>query len=222
MLIQWSAGGREFEPRPGHYSRRVFSPTRQLVRFSHLNVPFFPNYEFIYNIVLIKLQAICAFCPCKKTANSAVIIIIIITGGRPTQTAGGPADAAEGRRRGEGGATDGAVRERGWQLAAPAGGWEGVAARGAAREDGGTATDEGRAGEGGGGAGGGGEGGKGTGEGERREGRGEGRTGGGEGMEAGKRMGELIGGKGEGKISEGRWMWKAFQGDSVWNQRIVV
>ena len=33
------AGGREFDPRPGHYSRMSFF--RQLVRFSHLNVPFF-------------------------------------------------------------------------------------------------------------------------------------------------------------------------------------
>ena len=29
----------------------VFSPTRQLVRFSHLNMPFFQNSEFIWNIV---------------------------------------------------------------------------------------------------------------------------------------------------------------------------
>ena len=29
----------------------VSSPTRQLVRFSHLNVPFFQNSEFIWNIV---------------------------------------------------------------------------------------------------------------------------------------------------------------------------
>ena len=34
------AGGHEFDPRPEHYSR-------QLVRFSHLNVPFFQNSEFI-------------------------------------------------------------------------------------------------------------------------------------------------------------------------------
>ena len=42
----------------------VFSPTRQLVRFSHLNVPFFLNSECIRNIVLVRkqsLQAICAF-----------------------------------------------------------------------------------------------------------------------------------------------------------------
>ena len=49
-------GGREFNPRPGHYSRMSFSPTRQLVRFSHLNVPFFLNSEFIWNIVLVGKQ----------------------------------------------------------------------------------------------------------------------------------------------------------------------
>ena len=32
---------------------RVFNPTRQLVRFSHLNVPFFQNSEFIFNVVLV-------------------------------------------------------------------------------------------------------------------------------------------------------------------------
>ena len=55
------AGGREFDPRPGHYNlyiivERVFSATRQLVRFSHLNVPFFLNSEFIWNIVLVGKQ----------------------------------------------------------------------------------------------------------------------------------------------------------------------
>ena len=45
------AGGREFEPRPGHYS-----PTRQLVWFSHLNAPFFQNSEFIWNIVPVGKQ----------------------------------------------------------------------------------------------------------------------------------------------------------------------
>ena len=39
------AGGREFP------DRGVFSPTRQLVRFSHLNMPSFQNSEFIWNIV---------------------------------------------------------------------------------------------------------------------------------------------------------------------------
>ena len=33
-----------------------FSPTRQLVLFSHLNVPFFQNSEFIWNIVLVGKQ----------------------------------------------------------------------------------------------------------------------------------------------------------------------
>ena len=45
------AGGREFNPRPGHYSRMSFIATRQLVRFSHPNVPFFQNSEFIWNVV---------------------------------------------------------------------------------------------------------------------------------------------------------------------------
>ena len=46
------AGGREFEPRPGHHIVGwVFSPTGQLVRFSHPNVPFSQNSEFIWNIV---------------------------------------------------------------------------------------------------------------------------------------------------------------------------
>ena len=50
------AGGREFDPRPGQYTRVVgsfFHPTRRLVRFPHLNMPFLPNSEFIYNIVLL-------------------------------------------------------------------------------------------------------------------------------------------------------------------------
>ena len=41
------AGGRAFEPRPMHYSRMSFYPNRQLVRFSHPNMPFFPNYAYI-------------------------------------------------------------------------------------------------------------------------------------------------------------------------------
>ena len=52
MLKLRSAAGHELEPRPGHYVvGRVFSPTSQPVRFSHLNVPFFQNSEFIWNIV---------------------------------------------------------------------------------------------------------------------------------------------------------------------------
>ena len=34
----------------------VFSPTRQLVRFSHMNVPFFLKSELIWNIVLVGKQ----------------------------------------------------------------------------------------------------------------------------------------------------------------------
>ena len=41
------AGGREFDARPEHYVGWVFSPTRQPVRFSHPNMPFFQNSEFI-------------------------------------------------------------------------------------------------------------------------------------------------------------------------------
>ena len=51
------AGRREFDPRPEQYSRMSSSPNRQLVRFSHLNVPFFLNSEFIWNIVLVGKQA---------------------------------------------------------------------------------------------------------------------------------------------------------------------
>ena len=51
------AGGREFDPRPGGtIVGRVFSPTRQLVRFSHLNMPSFRNSEFIWNVVLVGKQ----------------------------------------------------------------------------------------------------------------------------------------------------------------------
>ena len=62
------AGGREFDPRPGHYSRMRFYFLVQpgnwhdgftlnwtFVRFngfSHLNVPFLQNSEFIWNVVL--------------------------------------------------------------------------------------------------------------------------------------------------------------------------
>ena len=41
--------GREFDPRPGQYSRMNFSldPGDWLVRFPHLNMPFLKNSEFI-------------------------------------------------------------------------------------------------------------------------------------------------------------------------------
>ena len=48
------AGGHEFDPRLGPIVGRVFSPTRQLVRFSHLNMPSFQNSEFIWNIVPVR------------------------------------------------------------------------------------------------------------------------------------------------------------------------
>ena len=60
-----TTGGREFNPRPGQYSRMSFSCHQvTLVRFPHLNMPFLQNSEFILNIVLVGkqyLQAICAF-----------------------------------------------------------------------------------------------------------------------------------------------------------------
>ena len=42
------AGGREFEPRPGHYSRMSFSSDQATgTVFPHLNMPFLPNSKFI-------------------------------------------------------------------------------------------------------------------------------------------------------------------------------
>ena len=43
-------------PDRGTIVGRVFNPTRQLVRFSHLNVPLFQNSEFIWNIVPVGKQ----------------------------------------------------------------------------------------------------------------------------------------------------------------------
>ena len=41
-------GGREFEPRPGQYSRIGFSSVQVPgTVFPHLNMPFLPNSEFI-------------------------------------------------------------------------------------------------------------------------------------------------------------------------------
>ena len=52
-LEAMEAGCREFEPRPGHYSRMSFcSLTRQLVRFSH------PHFKFILNAVLVRKRYI--------------------------------------------------------------------------------------------------------------------------------------------------------------------
>ena len=43
------AGGREFDPRPGQYSRMRFFLSDQVTGtvFSHLKMPFLPNSEFI-------------------------------------------------------------------------------------------------------------------------------------------------------------------------------
>ena len=47
-LTMFEAGGREFDPRPGHYSRMSFSSDQVTgTVFSHLNMPFLPNSEFI-------------------------------------------------------------------------------------------------------------------------------------------------------------------------------
>ena len=43
-------------PDRGTIVGRVFSPIRQLVRFSHPNVPFFQNSEFIWKIVPVGKQ----------------------------------------------------------------------------------------------------------------------------------------------------------------------
>ena len=54
MLTSRRAEGREFNPRPGHYSRMSFSPDQVTgTVFPHLNMPFLPNYQFIENIVLV-------------------------------------------------------------------------------------------------------------------------------------------------------------------------
>ena len=48
------AEGREFDPRPGQYSRMSFSSDQVTgTVFSHLKMPFLPKFEFIYNIVLV-------------------------------------------------------------------------------------------------------------------------------------------------------------------------
>ena len=65
MLTPRRAEGREFEPRPGHYSRMRFSSDQVTgTVFPHLNIPFLPNSKFIENIVLVgkqKLQSISTF-----------------------------------------------------------------------------------------------------------------------------------------------------------------
>ena len=54
MLTPRRAEGREFKPRPGHYSRMSFSSDQVTgTVFPHLNMPFLPNSKFVYNIVLV-------------------------------------------------------------------------------------------------------------------------------------------------------------------------
>ena len=48
MLTPRRAEGREFDPRPGQYSRMSFSSDQVTgTVFPHLNMPFLPNSEFI-------------------------------------------------------------------------------------------------------------------------------------------------------------------------------
>ena len=48
MLTLRCAGGREFEPRPGQYSRMSYSPDQVTgTVFSNLNMPLLPNSKFI-------------------------------------------------------------------------------------------------------------------------------------------------------------------------------
>ena len=65
MLTPGRAEGREFDPRPGQYSRMSFSSDQVTgTVFPHLNMPFLPNSKFILNIVLVgkqKLQSISTF-----------------------------------------------------------------------------------------------------------------------------------------------------------------
>ena len=54
FLKMQCAGVREFDPRPGQYCRMSLSSDQVTgTVFSHLNMPFLPNNEFIYNIVLV-------------------------------------------------------------------------------------------------------------------------------------------------------------------------
>ena len=54
MLTLRRAEGREFDPRPGQYSRMSFSSDQVTgTVFPHLNMPFLPNSKFFENIVLV-------------------------------------------------------------------------------------------------------------------------------------------------------------------------
>ena len=53
-IYNMEVGGREFDPRPGHYSR--MSLVQPGNWYGQLNVPFFQNSEFILNIVPVGKQ----------------------------------------------------------------------------------------------------------------------------------------------------------------------
>ena len=56
MMKLWRREVVSLIPDRGTIVGWVFSPTRQLVRFSHLNMPSFQNSEFIWNVVLVGKQ----------------------------------------------------------------------------------------------------------------------------------------------------------------------
>ena len=62
MMKLWRREVVSSIPDRGTIVGRVFSPTRQLVRFSHLNVPFSQNSEFIWNIVPVAIIIIINRC----------------------------------------------------------------------------------------------------------------------------------------------------------------
>ena len=56
MMKLWRREVVSSFPDRGTIVGRIFCPTRQLVRFSHLNMPSFQNSEFIWNIVPVGKQ----------------------------------------------------------------------------------------------------------------------------------------------------------------------
>ena len=89
MLTLRRVEGREFDPRPGQYSRMSFSSDQVTgTVFLDLNMPFLPNSKFNKNIVLVgkqKLQSISTFLynievanHVKKTAIPAIYYYILM------------------------------------------------------------------------------------------------------------------------------------------------
>ena len=56
MMKLWRREVVSSIPDRGTIVGRAFSPTRQLVRFPHPNLPFSQNSEFIWNIILVGKQ----------------------------------------------------------------------------------------------------------------------------------------------------------------------